>query len=662
MSVAEPDEADSLHHLGLIAEAAGQPDQALAYVRKACAAPGAKPVYYSNLAEMCRRAGFLAEGERAARQAVALQPDLSGAWNNFGIILQEAGDYAQSKACLLRVLALTPESPEAHNNLANTCKLLCEPVEAERHWLRALELREDYPEPHSNLASLLTDLGLYDRAAYHARQAIRLAPRFADAYINQAQVESARGNQAACLAVLDRLLGFAPGHAVAMSAKALALRQLDRLGEAQDWAQRAVALAPQNAEVRQAAGQVSQALGHFEAACAAYLFAARQPGPIAEKATSAHALLLMEQGKSEDAAHAFDAALKRYPRSAPLFFNRGDLKRFTSAADPDIAAMQALLEPGVVASEHDRMLLRFALGNAFLQLGDSAQAFAHLDEGNRMKRATFSYDSDATARWLANIVASAGPETLARLSGPCAVPGATPLFVIGMPRSGTTLVEQILASHPSVFGAGELHFVADVLSAVGTYPGCLASLPNRSAPEIGKAYLDLLQRHVGADIFAGHAYVIDKMPANFLHAGFLHAMLPQARIIHCVRDPVDTCLSCYSKLFTQEQYFTYNQTELGQFHRSYQGLMAHWRGLLPPSHFLQVTYENVVSDLEGEIRRMLAFLALPWSAECMGFHRTARPVRTASVNQVRQPIYGTSAGRWRPHADHLGPLLKALEA
>ena len=150
------------------------------------------------------------------------------------------------------------------------------------------------------------------------------------------------------------------------------------------------------------------------------------------------------------------------------------------------------------------------------------------------------------------------------------------------------------------------------------------------------------------------------MPANFLHAGLIHLILPNARIIHARRDPVDTCLSCYSKLFGGEQAFSYDQAELGRFYRDYQALMAHWRNVLPASHFIEVDYENVVEDIEREARRMLEFLGLDWEPACLDFHQTKRPVRTSSVNQVRQPVYKTSAGRWRKHAEHLGPLLAAL--
>jgi hypothetical protein len=161
---------------------------------------------------------------------------------------------------------------------------------------------------------------------------------------------------------------------------------------------------------------------------------------------------------------------------------------------------------------------------------------------------------------------------------------------------------------------------------------------------------------------AGKRHVVDKMPANFTRAGMVRLILPDARIIHCRRDPVDTCLSCYTKLFAGEQAFAYDQAELGRFHRAYQALTGRWRETLPASHFLEIDYEAVVDDLEGQARRMLMFLGLPWSDSVLRFHQTERPVRTASSNQVRQPLYRSSVGRWRKHAAELRPLLAALDA
>jgi len=648
-----PGQSDALHLMGLMAHAYGNLDLAIQHLRQACMAPRAPAVYSSNLAEMCRQRGLLTEGEAAGRRAVAMDATLAGAWNNLGIILQEAGKYEESRHCLERVLTLQPHNAEAYNNLGNTCKRLGLVQQAEKHWRRALALKQNYAEPNSNLANLLAEQGEFDRAAEHAKRAIELNPRLADAYINLAGVETARQRFYEALRWLDALLMFSPRHSTALAARALALKKLDRLEEALDAANNALAAGPDNAEAQNAQGLVLQAMGKFDAAIAAYDRAASLPGTVAEQALINRAILFMEKGDSKAAEAAFNSAVQKFPNSASAWFNRADLKKF-APGDVEIAAMQALLAKGDEISKGDTMLLQFALGKAFLDTGDSDRAFAHLNAGSRMKRAQISYDSASTSQWMRAIAAVFSADFLARHAGEGAA-SSMPVFVLGMPRSGTTLVEQILASHPAIYGAGELSFMQNIVNELGNFPASAASLGPASLQTFGEKYLAQI-----AKLGGGCARVVDKMPINFAYAGLIRLLLPGAKIIHSRRDPVDTCLSCYSKLFTAEQSFSYDLAELGQFHLDYQQLTAHWRNVLPAENFLEVDYEAVVEDLEAQARRMLDFLGLPWDPACLSFHETKRPVRTASVNQVRQKLYKTSSGRWRQHQANLGPLLAAL--
>jgi hypothetical protein len=300
------------------------------------------------------------------------------------------------------------------------------------------------------------------------------------------------------------------------------------------------------------------------------------------------------------------------------------------------------------------MRVHFSLGKAYLDIGEPARAFHHLDTGNRFKRASITYDSARTAAWLKSIAEVFTPELIGQFAG-VGAPADLPVFVLGMPRSGTTLIEQILSSHPQVTGAGELSALRQTVAVAGTYPDLMNTFTRDDARRLGETYLARTRALAG-----NSARLIDKMPVNFLYAGLIPLILPGARIVHCRRDPVDTCLSCYSKLFTGEQAFAYNQTELGEFYRSYESLMAHWRAVLPADRFIEVDYEDVVDDFGTEARRLVAFADLPWDDACLNFHENRRVVRTARVNQVRQPIYRTSKGRWRQYAEHLGPLLASL--
>jgi tetratricopeptide (TPR) repeat protein len=647
-----PGQTDAAYLLGLMAFTYGNLDLAVAHVRQACEAPRAPAVYFSDFAEMLRQKGLLAEAEQAGRRAVALAPNFAPAWNNLGIVLQEALKLEESRLALERSLALERDNPQTLNNLGNTLKRLGLAAEAEKRWSAALALKPDYAEAMSNLSNLLLDQGEYDRAEASARRAIELSPRLADAYVNLAATHTARHAHDNALRIIEALLAFAPGHARALAARALALKELDRLDEALDAARRAALAGPESPEAHNALGQVYQAMSQFEPALAAYERAAALPGPAQQDAIANRGSLFMEFGRKEEALKAMEEAEKAFPHSPGVLFNQTDLKRFKQG-DPLIGRMQALLaREGITLS--DRATLHFGLGKAFLDIGDSETAFRHYDEGNRLKRTTFAYDPDQNARWMESIAEVFTPALLAARANAGARSGL-PVFVVGMPRSGTTLIEQVLGSHPSVTPAGELRRLQALTDALPGYPACVAHMGAAELKAVGEAYL----AHV-APAAAGKRHVVDKMPSNFLLCGMIRLVLPHARIIHARRDPVDTCLSCYTKLFAGEQAFTYNQTELGRFHRSYQALMAHWRATLPETHFLEVDYEKVVDDLEVEARRMLDFLALPWDERVLKFHETERPVRTASVNQVREPIYRASVGRWKKHAAQLAPLLRAL--
>ena len=656
-----PGQADALHLLGLIAHAYGNLDVAIGHLRDACKAPRAPAVYSANLAEMCRQKGLLGEAEQVARRAIAMDPALIVGWNNLGIILQESAQFAESRTCLEHVVAQQPEWAEAHNNLANTLRRLGRFDLAEPHYRRAIQLRPEYPEVRSNLAFLLSSQGRYDEAAREAQCALDLNPRLIEAYLNLAEIESALHKYDAALRVLDMLRAFAPQHPAALVAYAKLLHKLERDTEALAFARQAVAHAPANAEAHHMFATMLQALGETEEALSEFERAAALPGTVAEQALLGRAMVLVEAGRKDEALAAFDRALEAFPDSATIRAARAETRTF-AAGDPDFAVLEAFVEQHDRYALQDQTAIQFALGKAYLDIKDNARAFAHFDAGNRAKRASFAYNAEANARWLQHIANVFTPALFERLQDVGAA-SDLPVFIVGMPRSGTTLIEQILSAHRDVTGAGELSALRHVADASGRFPDGLRALA--AGPKDGAAIvLQRLGRHYldrTTPLARGSARLIDKMPGNFVFAGLIPLILPGARIIHTRRNPVDTCLSCYTKLFAGDQPFAYEQTELGRFYRDYERLMAHWRHVLPPERFIEVDYEAVVDDLEHEARRLIAFLGLPWDDACLHFHKDRRVVRTASANQVRQPIYNTSKGRWHAYAAHLGPLLDALD-
>ncbi|CAB3802706.1 tetratricopeptide repeat-containing sulfotransferase family protein [Pararobbsia alpina] len=650
---ASPGQPDALHLLGLMAHAHGNLDLAIALLSQACMATQAPAIYSSNLAEMYRRKGLLAQGEQAARRAVALEPTLIMGWNNLGILLQEAGKFDESSACLERVIALNPEWAEAHNNLANTYRRLARLDLCETYYRRAVELNPRYAEAYSNLAFLLSTQGRYDEAQAAAQRAIELSPHLIDAYVNLADLEMSRHRYDAALQALDALRAFAPHHPAALVAYSKVLRQIEHHDEALDFAREAVALAPRSAEAYNTLANAYQSLGFTDEAMAAFEQAAQLPGTVTEEALVGRAILLLEAGRKAQALATFDQALEAFPGSVQTLTRRADARTF-EVDDPDIAMLEAFIAEGERRALPDRTAAHFALGKAYLDIKEPARAFAHFEAGNRQHRASFAYDCAASGRSMKRIAEHFPAGLFDRLKRQGEA-SEMPVFIVGMPRSGTTLIEQIVSSHPQVTGAGELSALRRIVEASGLFPDGVSHMSGEDLARLGRDYLAKI-----APLSQGRARVVDKMPGNFLHAGLIALILPGARIIHARRNAIDTCLSCYTKLFGGEQPFAYSQTELGEYYRYYEELMAHWRAVLPAHRFIEIDYETVVDNLEHEARRLVDFLGLPWNDACLRFHENRRVVRTTSVNQVRRPIYQSSKGRWQAYSGHLGPLLASL--
>jgi tetratricopeptide (TPR) repeat protein len=457
-----------------------------------------------------------------------------------------------------------------------------------------------------------------------------------------------------------RALALRPDYAEAHYNLGTALWQQRRLGEAAVRLRHAVALKPDYADAHFNLARVLYERGNFDAAIAHCEKAvALKPGNA--EVHSFMGRLLLETGQLQGARSACETAIMLSPRCGAYYLNLAHCARF-DPAEPHLAAMEALAQDAA-ASEQDRIDLQFALGKAYSDLGEPERAFRHLLEANALKRKTLAYDEAATLGHLERI-RLIFDEPLIRAGQGRGHPSRKPVFIVGMPRSGTSLVEQILASHPQVFGAGEIGALPDAVAELRRrndrslpFPELLSALPSHRLRELGGRYLSGIRA-----VAPAAARITDKMPGNFRFAGLIHLALPNARIIHVRRDPIDTCLSCFSILFTAGgSDYSYDLGELGRCYRAYEALMAQWRKVLPADALLEVQYEEVVDDLEGQARRLVAHCGLDWDARCIAFHATPRAVRTASAAQVRQPIYRSSIGRWRPDRELLQPLLDALK-
>lgn len=367
-----------------------------------------------------------------------------------------------------------------------------------------------------------------------------------------------------------------------------------------------------------------------------------------------HAAVLRSLGRIDDARAAAERAIDAEPGNVQHYYLLAQLGRFRPD-EPHVRRMEALRLKSASMTAADRAALLFALAKALSDTGDEDTAFDLLDEANRLMRRDMAYDEARTLAAFARVKAVFTPELL-RSKGGLGHPSTAPVFIVGMPRSGTTLVEQILASHPRIAGAGEIFVTPQaVRQFVPAFPDGAVMLDAQAAASIGSEYLAGVGR-----LLASADRVADKTLTNALFAGILHLALPNARFIRVVRDPVDTCISCYSRRFTDGLDFTYDLGELGRYYRAHDDLAAYWERVLPPATMITVRHEDLVADPEGVTRRMIAHVGLPWDDACLAPERSRRPVFTASATQVRAPILASSSGYRRVSRSRLEPLLREL--
>jgi tetratricopeptide (TPR) repeat protein len=570
------------------------------------------------------RAGNWRAAEHLYRDALSIDPRHADSLHLLGVIATEAGRYEEALEWIGRALDVVPGYAAAHHNLGNALLASGAAEAAVAAYNTGLQLQPHRAAGHYNLANALARLERWDEALENYRIALALRPGYAPAYNNMGIALERVGRLEEASGAYTAALQHDPDHAEACNNLANVLKGLGRTGEA-------LALYEKAADVQQ----------DMRAATA-----------LANKA-----LLLLETGDVAESRRVTGQALDADSSCVPAWHIRAQLTEFAKG-DPDIDSMEALLasaSSGAMPLD-ERIRLEFALGKAWLDTGEADWAFSHFHEGNRLKRLTFTYDDEAMGRWMTNIADSFTPALFQEHEGR-GHRTEKPVFIVGMPRSGTTLVEQILASHPDVHGAGELQCLPDLVAGLSNFPQAVRAGPQSlDLIRLGRGYEDR-----AAVTAPGKLRVVDKMPANFPFAGLIHLILPKARIIHCRRDPADTCLSCYTKTFRGAVPYAYDLLELGRYYRRYDVLMAHWRVLLPPERFMEVHYEDVVENLEYEARRLVAFCGLTWNESCLAFHTTRRQIQTASAHQVIRPIYRTSVGRARHYAAHLGPLLAVLD-
>ncbi|MHB1422927.1 MAG: tetratricopeptide repeat-containing sulfotransferase family protein [Gemmataceae bacterium] len=696
-----PNHPDALHLLGVVAHQLGQNPQAAELIGRAIALRPAVPSYYANLAEVWRALGQLDKAVECCRTALRLQPNYPEAANNLGLALLQSGKLPEAIEHFQMALRLRPTFAMAHNNLANALRtqgeettaieyfrkavecdpglaeahsnlgqLLCERQqlpEALEHCQQAVQIRPNFAEAHSNLGNVLREMGRLDDARRHYVEALRLNPAIGMIYNNMAQLLQEEGHYDQAFAWYQQALARDQNTPRIYCNLASALSEKDRHDEAIAQYEIALRLDPNCAEAHNGLGFVYHEQGRDEEARKCYQTAISCKPDFAP----AHCnlgTLLEELSDFEGAEKCFRAALSHDPNHTGALAQLATMLR-SKLPDEDLASLRRLLEqPDMLDGK--RAVLHFGMAQALDSRKEYAEAAEHLRLGNALSLEAWrkrgeSYDPVKHAEFVSEMLATCTPAFFARVRG-MGLDSERPVFIVGLPRSGTTLIEQILASHSQVYGAGELRYAREDFESlpavmanrrsqapVDSEMGCLANLDREAIQTVAQRHLDRLHALDGTAL-----RVVDKMPDNYMYVGMLAVLFPKAKFIHSCRDLRDVAVSCWITNFRQIRWANDHDQILSRF-REYQRLMNHWRSTLPIK-MLEVAYEDTVADLEGVARRLLSWCGLDWEPACLEFHQTERPVRTASVTQVRQPLYTRSVARWKNYEPALASLFEQL--
>jgi tetratricopeptide (TPR) repeat protein len=661
--------------------------------------------------------GRAVEAEGLFRKVLSERPDDVAAIEGLGVLVLQQGRAGEAVELFARGLAAQPDSARLCGNLGEALRSVGRLEEALVHLRRATELDPAFAQAWNSLGLLAHARGHFDYAETAYRECLRLRPNFAAAHVNLANALVARGRLAEAAESLRQALRIEPHHGVALMnlARVLAEARRPDADEAETLARRAVELMPHLPYALMNLGQVLRLRGRHDEAGVCFERArglaaghagpsgraGPAPAPPADSAADSHAqgLVCLKEGRLDEAETYFRAALRIDPMLAASWLalarvqqERGELEPACQSArsalavrpklaeayamlastlgrdlaDAEVRAMEALLDDPEVTAE-SRARLRFGLATVLDRRGSFAEAAAHFEAANALQSASKSsrglaFDHEGGTLFVRRVIEAFTPGFLAARPG-WGDPDPRPVFIVGLPRSGTTLTEQVLASHPSIHGAGELHDVAVVFRSLPELVGqpsldpyeALGRLDLESTRIAARSYLERLAERAPASA----ERVVDKQPDNFNHLGLIGLCWPEARVIVCHRDPRDVAVSCWQMGLATAPWSN-DWDHIARRFADHQRILEHWRQIRPLG-WLDVAYENLVNDLEGQARCMIEYLGLDWDPACLEFHTNGRAVRTPSLVQVRQPVHTRSVGRWRNYEPFIQPLLAAFE-
>jgi tetratricopeptide (TPR) repeat protein len=602
------------------------------------------------------QAGQVEQAEKHFLDVLARDRDNVHALNLLGMLCVNEFRPNEAVFFISKALKRAPKNAESHANIALAYKDLGEFDKALEHFRHSIRLDAGVPVVHNNHGNVLREMGRPERAVRAYERALKLQPDFAECWSNLGAALNESDQRKRALQAIDRALQLEPRLAQAHNNRGDVLLAEARYEEALESYRKATVINPKYAAALINMARVQRDMDQPDAALET-LGLALELEPDNPEAHHVLGVLQEQRGRPEKAADAFKHAISVAPGMAIAHYYLAQI-RGRKLSDDEFGHMEKIWNE-VRMLDNDRMYLAFGLARAHEQRGDYDRAFRYLEKGNDIKASMRLYDDEDTGRFVDALTDSA--EALAqRLGRDSGCPDERPVFVLGMPRSGTSLTEQVLASHSAIAGAGELSYAYDLAHRVRditgqAFPDNMRQLETGQLRELGEYYIG---RHRVTNLDQRH--VVDKTPLNFQYIGLLGLALPRARFIHCHRDPVQNCFSIHRLPFDKKQAYAHDLVSLGQYYNRYWRLMQRWKALFP-GRILDVRYEDTVADIEAQARRMLDFLGLPFEAGVLEFHKTRRLVKTPSASQVRQPVYTDALQAWRKFERHLSPLIEQLD-
>jgi tetratricopeptide (TPR) repeat protein len=642
---------------GIIAFHTGKIDIAERAMAEAIRLQPENAPFLTNYVEVLRKAGKVDDAIKVGKRAVRLAPGNPNAHSNLGLAYYDAEDLIEAEASQKRALSFDPEFVAALNNLGSISRDNDDDVAAIKFYRAVLKAKPDYLETVNNLISILIETEALDDARELADDYLMRAPKSSELNRNRGRLYAMAADWDNAEKRFRDAIAFDETKADAYVGLAQVLYEKNHIDLALLEAEKAQRLDPEHASSYHYIAVCRAQLGDIEAGFANHNKAlSLKPDFTASMIALGH--LEMENGDFKAARMWFEqaATYERAHLSAHVSLARLDK---ITPQHPTLLALEAALPDLDTMVPEQAVALHYALGKCREDLKQNKAAFSHFKKGAAIKRGLVKFDPDELEQTTNDIIATFTPDFIEQMRSN-AIDSHQPIFVVGMPRSGTTLTESILAAHPMVFGAGELSDLHALFSdRQNGRDNNTGSFIARFAPSELTNRITRYVEQVDARA-PNSAHIVDKMPSNFQLVGLIHALLPNAKIIHIARNPFDTCLSCFTRVFERSQYHSYDQVELGRYFNAYVALMDHWKSTLPKGSFHTVHYENLVDDIETEARQMIAHCGLEWDNACLEFYKGERRVRTASFHQVRQPLYATSKEKWRKYETQLAPLIRTI--